>query len=169
MESISSKQSIPPQRLLKEKGKGKKRQRKPKNIRSKLNVCGTNANGINSKKESLRNLLYTDKPHVFMIQETKLGRTKQFQLDDYEIFEKARKNKSGGGVMIGIKKDIEGTPVNVSPEDEDVEIVVVELQLKAITIRFLTGYGPQEDDSGEKINKFYCALEEEMVLCEERD
>ena len=169
MESIPSKQSIPPQRLLKEKGKGKKRQRKPKNIRSKLNVCGTNANGINSKKESLRNLLYTDKPHVFMIQETKLGRKKQFKLDDYEIFEKARKDKSGGGVMIGIKKDIEGTPVNVSPEDEDVEIVVVEIQLKAITIRFLTGYGPQEDDSGEKINKFYCALEEEMVLCEERD
>ena len=65
---------------------------------------GTNANGINSKKESLKNLLNTDEPHVIMVQETKLSRKNQIKLDDYQIFERVRKNKTGGGIMIGIRK-----------------------------------------------------------------
>ena len=36
-------------------------------------------------------------------------------------------------------------------------------------MRFLTGYGPQEDDNEDHINKFYCILEEEIVSCEERN
>ena len=104
-----------------------------------------------------------------MIQETKLTRKNRIRLENYEIFERVRKNKTGGGIMIGVRKDIRPTPVDVSPQDEDVEILVVEVQLKKLTVRFLTGYGPQEDDSDDKINKFYCTLEEEIVACEERN
>ena len=104
-----------------------------------------------------------------MIQETKLTRKNRIRLKNYEIFERVRKNKTGGGVMIGIRKDIHPPPVDVSPQDEDVEILTIEVQLKKLTVRFLTGYGPQEDDSDDKINKFYCALEEAIVSCEERN
>ena len=103
-----------------------------------------------------------------MLQETKLSRKNLLKLDDYEIFEHVRKNKKGGGIMIGVKKDIQATPVDVSPTDEEIEIIVVEIQFnKDVTVRFLTGYGPQEDECEEKINKFYCALEEEIVKCED--
>ena len=74
-------------RVLKNKKKRKKKHRSQRNTKiSKLLVCGTNANGINSKKESIRNVLNADNPQVFMIQETKLSRKNQFRLDDYEIF-----------------------------------------------------------------------------------
>ena len=104
-----------------------------------------------------------------MIQETKLSRKNQIRLDEYEVFEKVRKNKGGGGIMIGIRKDIKATPVEVSPQDPEVEILVVEVELENITIRFITAYGPQEDDHEGKINKFYCSLEEEIINCEERN
>ena len=44
--------------------------------------------------------------------------------------------------MIGINKDIEATPVDVSPPDSVVEILVVELKLRNLVVRFLTAYGP---------------------------
>ena len=65
-----------------------------------------------------------------MLQETKLKKKLQVRLSEYEVFEKIRKTRDGGGLMIGIKKDIEATPVDVSPSDTDVEILVIELELK---------------------------------------
>ena len=131
-----------------------RRSKLKKNKMTKLKVIGTNANGLKSKKESFVHILDTDKPQVFMIQETKLRRKNQIKVEDYELFEKVRTNKGGGGIMIGIKKDIDATPVDVSPQDDELEILVVELELKDLSIRFLTAYGPQEDGNEDKINKF---------------
>ena len=153
---------------IKKMKKRRKRKQKKHILSKMLTVCGTNANGIKSKKESFLNLLHTDNPQVFMLQETKLSRKNQFPVKGYEIFEKVRKNKGGGGIMIGIKNEVQATPVDVSPQDPEIEILVVEVELKEVTIRFLTAYGPQEDDSEDKINKFYCTLEEEIIKCEER-
>ena len=121
------------------------------------------------KKDSLINILNADCPQVFMLQETKLNRKNQIRLEKYEIFEKVRKNKGGGGIMIGINKDIEKEPVDVSPQDDEAKILVVEIELKDLPIRFLTAYGPQEEDNEDKINKFYNSLEEEIIACEERN
>ena len=115
------------------------------------------------------NLLHAENPHVMMIQETKVSRRNQIKVDDYDIFECVRSNKTGGGLMIGINKDIQTVPVDVSPHDDEVEILVVELELKEITLRFLTGYGPQEDDTEDKIIRFYSILEEAIISCEERN
>ena len=138
-------------------------------LSKKLTICGTNANGLKSKKESFLNLLSKENPQIFMIQETKLRRKNQFKVPGVEIFEKIRKNKGGGGLMIGINKEIDTTPVDVSPQDDDVEILVVEIKLESLTLRILTAYGPQEDDEDDKINKFYCALEEEIIKCEQEN
>jgi exonuclease III len=135
----------------------------------KLVVLGTNANGLNSKKDSFKELLRNDKPQVAMVQETKMKRQNKVKVKGYEIFEKVRKNKGGGGVMIAITNDIEGVPVIVSNHDEEVEILVVEVTINSMRIRFLTGYGPQEDSSEDIINKFYAGLEEEILLCEQEN
>ena len=104
-----------------------------------------------------------------MIQETKTKRKNEIQIQGYELFEKPRKGKDGGGIMIGVRKDIESTPVIVSNCDDgdEVEVLTVEIALKQITIRFLTAYGPQEGAGEDKINKFYATLEEEIMKCEQ--
>ena len=73
-----------------------------------------------------------------MIQETKLYRKNMIKFDEYEIFKRVRKKKKGGGgIMIGIKKEVQTTPpVDVSPEDEEVEILVVETQMQEMTVCF---------------------------------
>ena len=64
-----------------------------RNKSENLVVTGTNANGLNTKKDSLLDMLETEKPHVFMIQETKMKRKNQWIVDEYELFEKPRKGK----------------------------------------------------------------------------
>ena len=132
----------------------------------KLVVIGTNANGLSSKKDSFKELLLNDKPQVAMIQETKMKRPNTLNVQGYQMFEKVRTAKGGGGLLIAIRNDIEGVPVIVSNHDEGVEILVVETTFNSMRIRFLTGYGPQEDSSEDIINEFYAALEEEILSCE---
>ena len=145
------------------------RRSKPKRqqIYEKLKIVGTNANGIMSKKESLTSVLTIEKPQVFMIQETKSGKPNQMKIDGYELYESPRKGKGGGGILIGIAKDVESTPVIVSKHTDEIEILVMEVTFQSMAIRFLTAYGPQEDDSEDIINKFYSTLEEEIINCEE--
>ena len=141
--------------------------KKRKQYTEELTITGTNANGLKCKKQSFINLLKTDNPQVFMIQETKLRKKNQFTIPGYALYEKVRKGRGGGGIMIGIKKDIQSVPVIISDHDDEVEILVIEVALKSMPVRFLTAYGPQEDASEDSINKFYSALEEELSNCEQ--
>ena len=51
-------------------------------------IYGTNAAGLSSKLNSLKDVLKVIKPKVFMIQETKLSKHNNLKIDNYEIFEK---------------------------------------------------------------------------------
>ena len=143
--------------------------KKREQLTEKLLIIGTNANGLQSKKNSFSNLLANYQPQVAMVQETKMKRQGQIAIQGYELLEKLRQDKDGGGLMIGFRTDIEGVPVVVSNLDNDVEILVVEVALKFMTIRFLTGYGPQEDTSEDVLNNFYASLEEEIIHCEQEN
>jgi exonuclease III len=90
-------------------------------------------------------------------------------VEGYEMFEKVRNNKGGGGLMIAIRNDIESVPVLIGNNDDDLELLVVEVTINSMRTRFLTGYGPQEDSSEDIINKFYAGLEEEIMLCEQEN
>ena len=105
-----------------------------------------------------------------MIQETKNGRPNQLSIEDYDLYEGIRKGKRvGGGILIGMHKDIDCTPVVVSKYEEEIEMLVVEVAFGSMVVRFLTGYGPQEDAPEDVTNKFYSTLEEEIVKCEEEN
>ena len=109
------------QRKLTKKIKGKLNRRgkkKTRNYIEKLIIIGTNANGLKSKKQSFMELLNVDKPQVFMVQETKLRKPNQCKIKGYESYERVRKEKGGGGIMIGVRNDIESTPVVVSTYDD---------------------------------------------------
>ena len=98
-----------------------------------------------------------------------MKRANQWTVDGYKLFEKPRKGKGGGGLMIGVRKEIDVTPVVVSDHDDDVEILVIEIIFKSLTVRFLTAYGPQEDAPEDLLNKFYSTLEEEIMQCEQEN
>ena len=115
-------------------------------------------------------VLEEEKPQVFLIQETKSGRPNQLKIEGYDLYEGIRKGKGGGGgTLIGMHQGIDSTPVIVSKYEEEIEMLVVEVAIGSMNVRFLTGYGPQEDAPEDVINKFYSTLEEEIVKCEEEN
>ena len=63
------------------------RRGKPKRQQTfeKLKIIGTNANGMKSKRDSLNSILATERPQVFMLQETKSGKPNQISIDGYDL------------------------------------------------------------------------------------
>ena len=142
--------------------RGKGRRKKNESKSNKFTIIGTNADGLMSKKESFANLIENNKPSCFMIQETKVKSTGQIKVKGYQVFESVRKDRDGGGLMIGIDNEMQCEPVLVSVGDEEVEIMVVEIDIKIMKIRLITAYGPQENAPDETVKNFYSRLEEEI-------
>ena len=65
-----------------------------------FSVLGSNASGIQHKKESLLHNINKFLPTVITLQETKLRKVGIFKLQGYQVFEKVRKEAGGGGGLI---------------------------------------------------------------------
>ena len=112
---------------------------------------GVNAAGIMSKIESFENFLNTQVPTIFCVQETKLKRPNQIRTKsskNYNFYELHRKSSSGGGLCIGVHKDIKSVWINQG--DDEVECLIVEVWLNYFPVRIMTAYGPQLGDWNEK-------------------
>ena len=72
-----------------------------------------------------------------------------------------RKKSGGGGLLTAVHKNLK--PVSVSDEDET-EILVVEGKIKNKSVRFINGYGPQDEanSSDEEKNEFFNRLDVEV-------
>ena len=79
---------------------------------------------------------------------------------NYTIYELLRINSGGGGLCIGVNKDLQ--PVWISQGDDDVECLVVEVWVNEFPIRIVNGYGPQASDSVERKQKFWDYIEREV-------
>ena len=78
--------------------------------------------------ESFENLLIEENPSVFCIQETKFRKANQIKTNStkhFTTYELLRKNSSGGGLCIGVHKDLK--PFWVAQGDDEVEVLVVEI------------------------------------------
>ena len=136
--------------------------RRNENSATAFKIIGTNADGLRSKKDSLINLIQTERPAVFMIQETKMKQKKQINIEGYELFEEVRSGRGGGGLLIGIDNTIDVVPVVITQEDE---ILAIEMELKSMKLRVATAYGPQESAPPDQINEFYSKLENLIIQC----
>ena len=94
-----------------------------------------------------------------MVQETNARKNGKHQLDNFVLFE-SKRTKMGGGSMLGVSKDL--NPVLVSLYENDCELIVVETKIGRREIRFITGYGPQEDWSDDLKAPFFVALNTEI-------
>ena len=146
------------------------RKNKTKKCARKLILVGFNSAGLSSKLDSFDHILTTIQPSVFFIQETKLrkqGKIKTQNSKNYQIFELVRKDKQGGGLAIGVVKDLE--PVWISEGDDNIEVLVVEIKIEDLKTRCICAYGPQEKDSQDKKLNFWARLSEEVRESEENE
>ena len=125
-----------------------------------LTVLSANANSIKNKMVSLKFNMDLLKPHVVIIQETKLKRKSLANFKGYRSFATIR-GDNGGGLLIACTNSI--NPVLIFEGDCECEVLVVEAVLNTnIKIRFIAGYGPQECAPVIVREKYRCTIEEQV-------
>ena len=150
--------------------KTKKRKRvqyRAKDKISKLKLFGINSAGLKSKLYSFNNILQQIKPQIWTIQETKLKQNENLKgeiAEKYQIFYLSRRETQGGGLAIGVDKEIESTLMREG--NDEVEALVVQIVIEKLPIRVVAAYGPQESDLKEKKENFWKFLEEETTKAE---
>ena len=135
-----------------------------------LKLFGINAAGIKCKIESFNEILSILKPHIWMIQETKLKQHEHIKceaLSNFQVFYLSRQNSQGGGVALGVNKMFESTLL--SEGDDETEAVSVLISVGGIPIRVIVGYGAQENASKEKKEKFWDFIEKEVIQAESEE
>ena len=113
--------------------------------------------------ESFDKILAESNCSIFFLQETKLrrqGTIKSPNSQNYVIFELLRKQKCGGGLAIGVAKEL--NPIWISEGNDEIEFLTVQVNLKGISIRCVNGYGPQENEQNEKKMNFWASLDNEV-------
>ena len=143
------------------RGRGNKKCRNENKNKVKFALLGSNCNGLNPKKESLFHVINEFKPSVVTLQETKVKNKGSIKVKGYQIFEKTRNGKGGGGLLTAVDEDLE--PVLVSTGQDDVEILTVETKLGNSKIRVINGYGPQEDEEKQITLNFWLEIEKEVL------
>ena len=117
---------------------------KKKNLSKNVTFVGVNAAGLISKAASFDSLLSNLKPSVFFAQETKCrtkGKIKTENYSNYHIYELIRNQKAGGGIAIGVVKELD--PVWINEGNEEAEFLTVEINLSGFKVRCICGYGPK--------------------------
>ena len=88
------------------------------------------------------------------------GRIQTKNSGNYIIFELIRKNKGGGGLAIGVDKNLK--PVWIDEGNDDIEVLIVEARADDFKFRCVAAYGPQETDKSDKKTQFWARLNNEV-------
>ena len=129
----------------------------------KFRMFGANAAGVKCKLKSLDDILKRLQPQIWAIQETKLKPNERLKLEvgnDFQIYYLYRQNSQGGGLAVGVHKDIESALVGEG--NDDIEALVVQAVLGSIPVKIVVAYGPQENAKKEKKEKFWNFIEDEV-------
>ena len=135
--------------------------------RNSIKLYGINAAGIKCKTESFNDVLSSLKPQIWMIEETKLKTNEHIKceaLSEFQVFYLSRLKSQGGGIAVGIDKMFESTLI--SEGDDETEAISVLVIVGDLPIRVIVGYGPQENASKDKKEKFWGFIEKEVIQAE---
>ena len=127
-------------------------------------MFGVNAAVIKCKLDSLQEILKRLQPQIWAVQETKLKPNEKIKCeaaDNFQMFYLYRQDSQGGGLVLGVDKEIESTLVREG--NDAVEAIVVQVRIETLTVKIIVGYGPQENALMEKKEKFWEFLEDEIV------
>ena len=102
-----------------------------------------------------------------MLEETKLKPNETIRceaLDDFQVFYLNRQNSQGGGLALGVTKELESTLIKEG--DDNTEAIVVQVSVGQLQIRILLAYGVQENAQKERKENFWNFIEEQVNLAE---
>ena len=116
-----------------------------------------------------RGWLVKDLSKIFFVQEVKqqsIGNIATDYLKNFQLFELVCKEQrvSGGGLMIGVDKELKA--LQVREGDDDVECLTVVVSVGGNDIRAVCGYGPQSRDTAARKGLFWEYLDTEVELAE---
>ena len=94
-----------------------------KQFNKSLRFLGVNAAGLKSKMMTFKKILQELKPSVFFVEETKMKEGGKLKLENYIIYELVRENRDGGGLALGVIKEL--NPAWVREGNYDVEALSV--------------------------------------------
>ena len=106
-----------------------------------MKIFGVNSAGIKSKLKSFDDILTRICPQIWMLQETKLKPNEQIKCDsvkDFQVFYLSRQESQGGGLAIGVTKDLESTLIREG--DDQTEALSVEVRVDDFPIRVITAF-----------------------------
>ena len=136
---------------------------KKKKQYTELKLVGVNCAGLSLKLYSFNEMLSKLCHGVFFLEETKMkrpGKIKTSMSEKYIIHELIRKNSGGGGLAIGVDKNL--NPVWIDEGNDEVEVITVEARADDFRFRCVAAYGPQEGDKIEKKEQFWGKLNNEV-------
>ena len=135
---------------------------KVKIVSNKLKVLSCNASGLRNKLPSLSKIISDLQLSMFCIQETHFLKEGSIKFDNFQIFEKTRETKSGGGLLVGALKDL--NPIWIGDGGSTAEAMSIKVSVKDMDIRVVNAYGPQEYADNEKKTCFWEYLDNEAFL-----
>ena len=114
---------------------------------------------VGGKTKSIQAAVKQTNTNLVTIQETHSRSKGRIQIEDHIVFKAIRKAK-GGGTLIPGHDNL--NPKLIEQYKDEFELLVIEIELKQNKVRFISGYGPQENWTEEKIMPFFIALETEI-------
>ena len=129
-----------------------------------------NVRGLKSKLESFIEKIMEVEPTVFCVTETRLHKDEEFDMESegYAVYRNDR-NNNGGGVLIGVKKELKNVCTIVENKKDIEESIWVLINNSRIQLRIGCIYAPQESrTSKEVLEKMYDSIQEQIEIAKER-
>ena len=93
-----------------------------------LKIYGLNSAGIRCKTKSFNDMLIKLCPQIWMLQETKLKPNESIKceaLNDFQVFYLNRQNSQGGGLALGVTKELESTLIKEGDDNTEAMAILV--------------------------------------------
>ena len=113
-----------------------------------------NCRGIKGKKDSFEEIVEKINPDIIILNETMYRNNERTKIRSYTPYTSNREGKSGGGVEILVRKNMENKTLKISEGSPGIEELTVRTETKKRTINIITLYGKIEGrESKENIKK----------------
>lgn len=123
---------------------------------------------MKSKLDSLQRIIEEVKPTIICLVETHLE-NEPIELEGYELYRNDRNNE-GGGVLIGVSRQLENITVAVEKKKEIEESLWIVLDNTKIKLRIGVIYTPQESRTvKEQYKQMYESINEQILLAKEKE
>ena len=126
-----------------------------------------NCRGLKGKKDSFKETVEKINPDIIILNETMYGNNQRTKIQSYTPYTSNREGKSGGGIEILVRKNMENKTLKISEGSPGIEELTVRTETKKRTINVITLYGKIEGrESKENIKKQFSYLEEHIKQIE---